>query len=411
MNIFTTAFSHLESGPKKIYSLSVGGPSSYLLHKAAELIQKATISLHKSEHCPNALQYGIEEGPMAFRMELAKFLSEHYADAVDQEDLWASAGASQGLDFIGHTLFQPGDVVFVEEPAYFIGLRALRDDLGMKVIGVPSDKDGMIVGELEKRLMEHSNDLRLPKEKKPYSAMLYIVPTFNNPTGSYLPAERCQKLIMLLRKHNVLALCDDVYNLLSFNECTPPPQRLFSFDKKSDADYKGNVISNGSFSKILGPGLRLGWIEAPERVRKVLKTSAYAMSGGCFNQYMACVVSVAIQEGLLKEHLFTLRKVYSRQLDALCKALDKYLPGQFSYQKPNGGYFVWVTFPQEIDCDKLFDVCKNEYLIEFNYGSRFCATPGKFKNCIRLSFSYNEPDDIEHCVKLIGKALKQSLGC
>ena len=153
MNIFTTAYSHLESGPKKIYSLSVGGPSSYLLQKAAELIQKATISLHKSEHCPNALQYGIEEGPMAFHMELAKFLSEHYADAVDQEDLWASAGASQGLDFIGHTLFQPGDVVFVEVPAYFIGLRALRDDLGMKVIGVPSDKDGMIVDELENRFL------------------------------------------------------------------------------------------------------------------------------------------------------------------------------------------------------------------------------------------------------------------
>ena len=410
MNLYTTPFDHLENGPKRIYSLSVGGPSTHLRQKAAELVLKATLSLHKSEHCPNALQYGKEEGPMAFRLELAKFLSEHYGNAVNHEDLWATAGAAQGMDFVGHTLFQSGDVVFVDEPCYFIGIKALRNDLGMRVIGVPSDNDGMIVDELEKLMMEHSNELRAPTDKKPYSAMVYVVPTFSNPTGSCLSVERCKKLITLLRKHNVLALCDDVYNLLSFTDDTPPPQRLFAFDNKSDADYKGNVISNGSFSKLLGPGLRLGWMEVPEKAQKVLKTSAYASSGGCFNHYMACVISVALQEGLMKEHLFMAREVYLSQLNALCHALDKHMPGQFSYEKPKGGYFVWVTFPREIDCDKLFDICKNKYLVELNYGSRFCATPGKFKNCIRLSFSFNEPDIIEHCVKQISQALKECFG-
>lgn len=411
MNIYSTQFDHLENGPERIYSLSVGAPSTYLRQKCAELVQKATLSLHKSEHCPNAFQYGAEAGSIAFRSELAKFLSEHYADTVDPEDLWTNAGASQGLDFLGHSFFQAGDLVFVEEPAYFIGLMALRDDLGMKVIGVPSDDDGMIVDELEKLMIEHSNELKPPTDKKPYSALVYCVPTFNNPTGSCLSAERCKKLITLLRKHNMLALCDDVYNLLSFTDGIPPPQRLFSFDNKSDPDYKGNVISNGSFSKVLGPGLRLGWMEVPERARKVLKTSAYARSGGCFNQYLSCVISVALQEGLVKEHLLMARKVYRTQLDALCNALDQYLPGQCSYQKPKGGYFVWVTLPPEVDCDKLFDICKKKYLVEFNYGSRFCATPGKFKNCIRLNFAFNEPNVIEHCVKQIAQALKESFGC
>ena len=410
MNIYTTQFDRLENGPQKIYSLSAGAPNTNLRQKCAELVQKATLSLHKSEHCPNAFLYGAEPGSAAFRTEMAKFLTEHYGDTVNHEDLWVNAGASQGLDFSAHTLFEPGDIVFVEEPSYYIGLKALKDDLGMKVVGVPSDNDGMMVDELEKLMMKHSSELRPATDKKPYSAMLYCVPTFNNPTGSYLPAERCKKLIKLLREHNVLALCDDVYNLLSFTDGAPPPQRVFAFDDKSDADYKGNVISNGSFSKLLGPGLRLGWMEVPERARQVLVTSAYARSGGCFNHYMSCVISSALQDGLVKEHLLMARKVYRSQCDVLCDALDKYMPGQFSYQKPKGGYFVWVTFPPEVDCDKLFDTCKKKYLVEFNYGSRFCATPGKFKNCIRLSFAFNEPNILEHCVKQIALALKESFG-
>ncbi|KAJ7365353.1 hypothetical protein OS493_005459 [Desmophyllum pertusum] len=345
--MFSTQADHLESGPERIYSLKAGAPSTRLRQKCAELVQKATLSLHKLEQCPDAFMYGADPGAALFRLELAKFLTEQYADTVNHEDLWVNAGASQGLAFIVSLIFQPGDVVFVEEPSYYIGLKALRDDLGMKVIGVPSDKDGIIVDELEKLMMEHSNELRPPTDKKPYSAMLYCVPTFNNPTGSYLPEERCKKIIKLARKHNALAFCDDVYNLLSYMDDKPPPQRLFAFDDKSDADYKGNVISNASFSKFLAPGLRLGWMEVPERVRRLLKTSAYASSGGCFNHYISCIIAVALQEGLVKDHLLMVRKVFHSQLNALCNALDKYIPGPFTYQRPKGGYFLWVTFPQK----------------------------------------------------------------
>lgn len=407
--MFSTQADYMESGPEKIYSLKAGAPSTRLRQECADLIQKATLSLHKLDQCPDAFMYGADPGSSVFRQEVAKFLTEQYGDPVNHEDLWTNAGASQGLAFIGSFLFQPGDVVFVEEPAYYIGLRALRDDLAMKVIGIPSDNDGIVVEELEKLIMEHSDKLRPPTEKKPFSAMLYCVPTFNNPTGSILPTERCKKVIELLRKHNILAFCDDVYNLLSYTDDRPPPQRLFAFDDKSNANYKGNVISNGSFSKFLAPGLRLGWMEVPERVRKVLKTSAYASSGGCFNHYISCVVAVALQEGLVKDHLLMVRRVFHSQLNALCDALIKYIPGQFSYQKPKGGYFVWVTFPPDVDCDKLYQICREKYFVEFNDGSRFAASPGKFKNCMRLSFAYNECDIIEHCVKQIAMALKELL--
>ncbi|XP_068731253.1 uncharacterized protein [Montipora capricornis] len=406
MNTFSTQFDRLKSG---MYSLSVGAPSSYLRQMCAHLVQEATTSLHKSQHCTSALQYGLEQGPAVFRSELAKFLSEVYGDAVNYEDLWVNAGASQGLDLLGHVLFQPGDVVFVEEPSYFIGLRALKDDLGMRVIGVPTDKDGMMVDELENLITEHSNKFRLATDEKPYSSMLYCVPTFNNPTGSCLAPERCEKLIKVLRKHNVLALCDDVYNLLSFVDDAPAPQRLFAYDNKSDADYRGNVISNGSFSKVLAPGLRIGWMEVPEKARKLLSRNAYNASGGCFNQYISCIISVALGEGLVKEHLMMARQNYRSQCDALCNALDKYIPIPISYQKPKGGYFVWVSFPPEVDCIKLFEICKTKYLVEFKHGCVFSTTPGKFKNCMRLSFGFNEPDILEHCVKQIAFALKESL--
>ena len=408
-NMFSTQADYMESGLDKIYSLKAGAPSTLVRQQCAELIQKATLSLHKLDQCPDAFMYGADPGPSVFRQQVAKFLTEQYGDPVDHEDLWVNAGASQGLAFIGSFLFQPGDVVFAEEPAYYIGLRALRDDLAMKVIGIPSDNDGIIVEELEKLIMEHSEKLRPPTEKKPYSAMLYCVPTFNNPTGSILPAERCKKVIELLRKHNILAFCDDVYNLLSYTDDKPPPQRLFAFDDKSDADYKGNVISNGSFSKFLAPGLRLGWMELPERVRSLLTISSYSKGGGCFNNYTSCIIAVALREGLVKDHLLMARKVFHSQRNALCDALVKYIPGKCSYQKPQGGYFVWVTLPSEVDCEKLYAICREKYFVEFNYGSRFAASVGKFTNCMRLSFSFNESDIIEHCVKQIALALKELL--
>ena len=403
-------------GEKRISSLRVGAPSTHLLKKCGELIAKATLSLQNPDtYTAELFQYGPFEGALVFRKEVAKFLTEMYGDPVDHEDIWLNAGASQGLYFVAGFLFQPGDVVFVEEPSYFLGIRVLRDDLGMKVVGIPTDQDGIIVDELEKLIIEHSDKVRLPTDAKPFSAMVYCVPTFNNPTGSFLPAGRCKRLIKVLRKHNVLAVCDDVYNLLPFMEDKPPfisspPQRLFAYDSKSDPGYSGNVISNGSFSKLLGPGLRIGWIEAPKRARSVLLKSGNLASGGSFNHYTSHIIAKALNMGLVKEHLIYARGVYYSQMNALCDSLDKYITKPFSYQRPKGGYFVWVAFPPQVDCDKLLAICREKYNVDFNHGS-CCSSSGKFKHCMRLSFAHNECDVIEQCVRQIAAALTEMLGC
>ena len=407
----TTMFDYLSMHDKKVSTLRVGSPSAELRIKCGELIQKASLELHRKENYANIFQYGPYSGTAVFRSELAKFLSEQYGATVDCDDIWINAGASQGFQCIGSLLFQPGDVAFVEEPTYFIGLTVLRDDFGMNVIGVPTDQDGIIIEEFEKLLAQHCDQMRQPTEKKPFSAMLYCIPTFNNPTGSVLPAERCKKLIKLLRQYNMLALCDDVYNLLSYNGDKHPfttPPRLFSFDEKTDPDYKGNVISNGSFSKLLGPGLRLGWMEVPEHVQKILCVTGYARSGGCFNHYTSCIVAMALQMGLVKEHLAHVQEVYCNQLNALCSALEKYMPCPFTYKKPRGGYFVWVVLPSEVDCDKVYDICLDKYNVDFNKGSGF-SSRGQFKNCMRLTFAFHDGSIIEHCVKSIALVIREIL--
>ena len=200
--------------------MRVGAPSVELLHKAGQLMQKASEEFHKEENYADALQYGPKSGTLAFREELAKFLSEQYGSNVDCEDLLVNAGASQRFHCIGSLPFQPGDLAFVEEPTYFNGLTAIERDFGMNVIDNPTDEDEIAVEELEKLFVQHSNQMRPATEKKPFSALLYSIPTFNNATGSVLPAEKCTKLIKLVRKYNVLAVCDDVDNLLSYTGVT-----------------------------------------------------------------------------------------------------------------------------------------------------------------------------------------------
>lgn len=407
----STLFDYLTRDGRNVSTLRVGAPSEDLLIKCGELIHKATLALHTPENYANIFQYGPPSGSLTVRSELAKFLSEQYGDTVDRDDISITAGASQGLACIVSLLFQPGNVAFVEEPTYFIGLTALREDYRMNVIGVPVDQDGMIVDELEKMMEKYLQTPPITTDKNPFVAMLYCIPTFNNPTGSVLSTERCEQLIKLLRKYNVLALCDDVYNLMSYMGDRPPfkmPPRLFSFDNKTDPDYKGNVISNGSFSKVLGPGLRLGWMEVPEGVRKILPTTGYVQSGGCFNHYTSCIVATAIQMGLVKEHLAYVREVYYCRLHSLCSALDKYMPCPVQYTKPQGGYFLWAVLPSEVDCDKLYDICLNKYNVDFNKGSGF-SSKGQYKNCMRLSFAFHDGPTIEHCVKQIALAIKEIL--
>ena len=192
------------------------------------------------------------------------------------ESLLLTAGISQALDFVCGRFTQPGDTIFVEEPTYPYSFPIFRDH-GLKVVGVPLDGSGMDLGKFEQLLAQHH-----PK-------LVYTIPSFHNPTGQTLALERRERLVELSRKHGFVIAADEVYQLLHHG--TPPPA---SFGTLAE---RGNVVSLGSFSKILAPGLRLGWIQAnPELMQKMLAQGAL-VSGGNFNHFASHVVRQLMESG------------------------------------------------------------------------------------------------------------------
>ena len=198
-----------------------------------------------------------------------------------------TAGASQALDLICTLYTQPGDVVFVEEPSYFLALRIFADHR-LRVVGVPTDAEGLRIDALEELL----------RQQRP--AFLYTIPTHQNPAGFTLPLARRRRLVELAQQHGFLVVADEVYHLLSYGAPPPPPLASWA--------ATGAVLALGSFSKILAPGLRLGWLQAaPEHIHRLV-TSGLLDSGGGLNPFTSGLVRVALERGWQEEHLGRLRR-------------------------------------------------------------------------------------------------------
>lgn len=219
--------------------------------------------MHESQNQNYIFQYGPTVGTHDYAVAVASFLSKGYKDIVDPLDIVLTNGASGGLHMILTNLLDMSAVVFVDEVTYMIALECFGLFSGMRIVPVPMTSDGVNVVELRRLIKKHKFQ---STSNKLFWGMYYTIPTFHNPTGILFTEAVNRELIKISREEDILIACDDVYNLLHYT--TPngePPKRLFAYDNPNDSDYKGNVISNGSFSKILSPGIRLGWIECPPR--------------------------------------------------------------------------------------------------------------------------------------------------
>lgn len=165
-------------------------------------------------------------------------------------------------------------VVFVDEVTYMIALEAIREFPSLKIVPVKLNDDGVDINDLEEKVVKHK---ALPANGKMFYGCYYTIPTFHNPTGILFSDEICRALIKLARKHDLLIVCDDVYNMLFYDDDSAP-KRLLEYDDENDSDFKGNVISNGTFSKILSPGVRVGWMECPPRITDVFKNNGKKIS-------------------------------------------------------------------------------------------------------------------------------------
>ncbi len=331
-------------------------PLGLLAHAAATRLQGDDSSL---------LQYGHEQGDGYFRQALAAFLTRHYAAPVDMDELFVAGGASQALDLICTLYTQPGDVVFVEEPTYFLALRIFADHR-LRTVPIATDGDGLIPAALADALAQHRPSL------------LYTIPSFQNPSGVTLSLPRRQQLVALAQEHNFLIVADEVYHLLSYGAAPPPPLATYA--------ATGHVLALGSFSKILAPGLRLGWVQAaPQHIQRLVN-SGLLDSGGGLNPFTSGIVRVALEEGWQDAHLTHVRQVYGRRANALTAALRAQLGELVSFTAPDGGYFHWLTLPEQYDGEALFRQAA-AYKVGFRPGARFSAT-GQLQHCLRLSFAH-----------------------
>ena len=353
--------------PAGIIDLGLGDPPLSLL--PLDLIRHAA-EIRFAEGDPSILQYGTEQGDGNFRLALAKFLSEGYGSPVDPASLFITNGVSNALDLICSLFTQPGDIIFVEEPTYFLALRIFNDHK-LRVVPIPTDQNGLIIEALEEKLVKFR-----PK-------FLYIIPTFQNPTGHTLTYERRERLVQLCQEHDFNIVADEVYHFLRFKE---EPPKAFAAHTHIE-----NVISLSSFSKILAPGLRLGWIQAhPGKVKRFVNCGLLD-SGGGLNPFTSAIVRDILDSSKLQENIAKLAEIYRSRALVMDSALRQYLP-MTTYAVPSGGYFFWVRLPGSLD-GTTFHKKAESFKVNFRPGIRFSSEEG-MRDYVRLSYVYYEPDKL-----------------
>ncbi len=364
----------------ELIDLALGHPSLELL--PLELLRAAASDrLRRDDR--SFLQYGFEQGDLRFRASLARLLSESYAMEVSPENLFISGGVSQALDLICSLFTRPGDLVFVEEPSYFLALRIFADH-GLAVEGLPTDRLGLIPEELRKRLLQ-----RLP-------VLLYTIPTHQNPTAATLPEDRRERLVSLCREHGVLLVADEVYHLLTYTGAPPRPLAASVED--------GGVLSLGSFSKILAPGLRLGWVQGAPELLQRLSTCGFLDSGGGLAPFTSAVVRSALEQGAQQAHLQRLRGTYGSRARAMGASLKQALGDRADTVEPAGGFFYWLRLKGVPDTEELLARARARGLT-FAPGRRF-STRGGMQDCLRLSFSYYDEEHIAEGIARLAEALR-----
>lgn len=365
-----------------VINFGVGQPSEDLL--PVDLVRKASDDFLAAAR-PQDLNYGERQGDEGFRKALAAFLAPEYGHPVTAESLFVTAGNSQALDFVCSQFAREGDTIFMEEPTYFLAHQIFRDH-GLDLVGIPMDEDGMVIEVLEERLAE----------VRP--ALLYTIPSFHNPVGQTLSGRRRRRLAELSREYDFIIVADEVYQLLHyFGE--PPPAMGTMTDR-------GNILSLGSFSKIMAPGLRLGWIQTSDELMERVLGTGVVNSGGSFNHFASEVMRHAMALGLQASWLDHLRASYRRRVEVMDEALRAQLGGGARWTRPGGGYFFWLELDDSVDTSALRDHAA-EYRTGFQPGALF-SCEGGLRNFLRLSFAHYCEDDIREGMARLCALLREN---
>jgi 2-aminoadipate transaminase len=371
----------------EIISLAGGMPDPTLFPKKvlAEISRDVFLN-----HGNKALQYGATEGIPALREALVDIGIEEGIQNLAKENLIVTTASQQGLDLTGKVFIDPGDAIIVEAPSYVGGLQAFHA-YQADFITVPLDNNGVKTDILEEKLRE-------AKENGVNIKFMYFIPNFQNPAGVTLSFERRKKVLELSHQYNVPIIEDDPYGEIRFEG-----ERIPSL---VEMDNIGNVVALRTFSKILAPGLRLGWMIADkEAINKfVIAKQGSDLCSPSSTQYFACEF---IRQGHLKAYLELVRQTYKKKKDLMLQAIEKYFPKEAEWTRPEGGMFIWVTLPEYIDTTEMFKEAIEEK-VAYVIGSAFYPH-GEDRHHIRLNFSLPTPEQIDEGIKRLGNLLKKKI--
>jgi 2-aminoadipate transaminase len=353
-----------------------------------------------AEHGASALQYGPTEGFGPLRQFICERMRLYGIDA-EPSNVVITHGAQQALDLIGKLLINPGDRILVEEPTYLGALQAWNA-YQAEYVSVPSDDAGLCTDLLE-------SALRIgPK-------FMYVLPNFQNPSGTTLPLSRRLELVRLSNKYGIPIVEDDPYGALRFEGEHQPP--LVALDVDFHRSYglngqgfmEGNVIYLGTFSKTLAPGLRLGWVVAPVEVtdKIVMAKQGTDLHTSSFTQMLAYEM---VRTDFYDEHVRQIRKVYGERRQIMLDAMERYFPPECSWTRPEGGLFLWVRVPAWIDTSDLLARAA-EHKVAYVPGSAFFPDPSRGCNTMRLNFSNAQPAQIEEGIRRLGNLLSEAVAC
>lgn len=366
------------AGDPHIMSFAGGLPAPELF-PVAEIKRAADTVL--DEEGVACLQYGSSQGVPALREQIVKRLADEGLQ-TDTDHVMVATGSQQSIDLTGKMFLDEGSVVIVEEPTYLTAVDVFRS-YGARFVGVAMDEDGMKMDALETALKEN-----------PATRLIYTIPTFQNPSGRTMTLARRKQLLALAEQYDVMVLEDNPYGAIRWAGETLPTLKSL--------DHNDRVIYMGTLSKILSPGLRLGWVVAePQLLKKytMMKQSA-DLHTDSFAQYVAAKY---LEQNDVNQHIATITKLYHERAEVMMTAIDKYFPAGVKHSHPEGGMFLWVMVPGVTDSQALFDAAIQRQ-VAIVPGDPFFGNdpiPGTF----RMNFSNTPVDKIEDGVQRLAAAI------
>ncbi len=332
---------------------------------------------------PSALQYTLSFGIPELREWLSQWIKKYGTDATAEEIL-ITGGSQQGLDLVGKVFLEKGAVVITETPTYLGALQAFNL-YQAKYVAVDMDSGGMVVEQVEDRIKEYNPRL------------IYVVANFQNPSGITLSYERRKKLVAIAEKYNIPIVDDNPYGQLRFEGEDVPSLKSIGGDL---------VIELGTFSKIISPGLRIGWIAASKEVCNTFERMKQGsdLHTNTFAQY---VIYEFVKDGALDKHIEKIKESYRERREVMIQAMEESFPEGVKFTRPQGGLFLWITLPEKLSATDLLDEAVQNG-VAYVPGYPFFAQGGGH-NTMRLNFSNAKPDAIKSGIQRLGEVFKKHI--